>query len=145
MTSTTDQSTGTHPIVAFGVRVHEVLDRLASAPVWAMSVPEQRAALVALGRAEARLVDLRLRVLAQADRDDIAADSAASGTAAWVAQHTRQGRGAADADLRLAVSLESGHPCTRAAFGCGAGGPGPGSGDRGGCGRAARHRLGRRP
>ena len=43
-----------------------------------MTPAEQRTVLVDLARAEARLAGLRLRVLAAADRNDIAADSAAT-------------------------------------------------------------------
>lgn len=41
-----------------------------------MTAVEQRTALVDLARAEARIGELRLRVLAAADCNDIAADSA---------------------------------------------------------------------
>jgi hypothetical protein len=106
----------THPVAAFGVRVHKVLDSLSPVATWSMTAHEQRTTLVALARAEARIVELRLRVLAAADRNDIAADSAASSTAAWVAHHTRQSRSAAHADLRFALSLDSAHQLTRAAL-----------------------------
>ena len=84
-----------------------------------MTPAEQRAVLVDLARAEARLAGLRLRVLAAADRDDIAADSAATSTGAWLAQHTRLTRGAAHAQVQLALALDTGFTATREALAAG--------------------------
>ena len=97
MSTTIRTESRAHPIARFSTRVHQVLDGLVGSPAWSMTPAEQRAALVDLARAEARLAGLRLRVLAAADRDDIAADSAATSTGAWLAQHTRLTRGAAHA------------------------------------------------
>ena len=93
MSTTTRTEDPGHAIARFATRVHLVLDTLAEAPAWSMTPAEQRAVLVDLARAEARLAGLRLRVLAAADRTDIAADSAATSTGAWLAQHTRLTRG----------------------------------------------------
>jgi hypothetical protein len=111
-----EQPPTTHPIVGFGVRVHEVLDDLGETPAWSMTTDEQRAALVELARAEARIAALRLRVLAAADRADVAADSAASSTAAWVAHATRQTRPAAHRDMKLATALDDEFAATREAL-----------------------------
>jgi Domain of unknown function (DUF222) len=105
-----------HPILGFGRRLHEELDVLASTAAWAMTADEQRDALVELARGEARMAELRLRVLAAGDRNDIAAAAAASSTAAWVAQRVRQSRSAAQADVRLALPLDTSHPATREAL-----------------------------
>ncbi len=85
-----------------------------------MTADEQRSTLVALARAQSRLAELRLRVLAAADRNDVAAASAATSTGAWVAHHTRQTRSSAHADVRLALSLDTDHPVTRDALRSGA-------------------------
>ena len=88
MTSSADGRT-THPIAGFATRLHGVLDGLAGAAAWSMTPAEQRDVLVELARAQARMEELRLRVLAAADRSDVAAESAATSTGAWLAQATR--------------------------------------------------------
>ena len=95
------------------------LDRLAGTSTWSMTPDEQREALVELARAEARLSELRLRVLVQADRDDVGADSGATSTPAWLAHATRTGRTAAFADLHLARKLDETFPATKAALAAG--------------------------
>jgi hypothetical protein len=114
--TTTDVETRTHPVVRFAARVHVVLDDLRETPAWSMTPGEQRAALVDLARAEARIAALRLRVLAAADTADVAAASAATSTSAWLAQATRRTRGAAHADVLLSRSLEDAHIATRDAL-----------------------------
>ena len=100
------QSTpGPHPLAAFGARAHQVLDGLADAAAWSMTAEEQRTALLDLARLQARVAELRLRVLVAADRNDVAADSGDTSTVAWVAHRTRQDRSRAHADLRLAQAL----------------------------------------
>ncbi|QWZ09469.1 HNH endonuclease [Nocardioides panacis] len=108
-----------HPIARFSGRLHRVLDGLAEAPAWSMTPDEQRTVVVGLARAEARLAELRLRVLAAADRNDVAADSAATSTGAWLAQVTRRSRGAAHAEVALAVALDTGFSVTRDALAAG--------------------------
>jgi Domain of unknown function (DUF222) len=105
-----------HGIVWFSDRVHAVLDGLAETPAWSMTVAEQKVALVGLARAEARIGELRLRVLASADANDIGKDTAAPSTALWVAESTRQVRSAAYADLRFARELDEKYDATRAAL-----------------------------
>jgi hypothetical protein len=113
--STTEASATGHPIAWFASRVHGVLDGLAGAAAWSMTPEEQRTSLVQLARAEARLAELRLRVLAAADLADVGAQAAATSTAAWVAQHTRQTRPGAAADVRLAKQLDGSYAATRVA------------------------------
>ncbi|MFL6135024.1 MAG: hypothetical protein ACJ72A_19630, partial [Nocardioidaceae bacterium] len=105
MSTATHRPEGPHPIVWFGARVHEVLDGLVDCAAWSMTAQEQREALVELSRAEARISELRLRVLAAADRNDIAADSAATSTSAWLAVHTGTTRAQAHGEVRLAQAL----------------------------------------
>jgi hypothetical protein len=114
--SSTQLPTMAHPIAAFGARLHEVLDTLADAPAWAMTPAEQRDAVVALARAESRLAELRLRVIAAADHSDVAAETAATSTAAWLAHATRRSRTLATTDVRLALRLETEHFRTREAL-----------------------------
>lgn len=119
MTSRTSAESRAHPIARFSSRLHEVLDGLAPTPAWSMSTEEQRQTLVEIARAEARLGELRLRVLAAADRSDVAAVSAATSTGAWVAQRTQVTRSQSQADVRLARALEDGFAATREALACG--------------------------
>lgn len=120
MSTTTGLVSEAHPVARFADRLHTALDALAEAPAWSMTADEQRVALVALARAQSRLTELRFRVLAAADRNDVATETAATSTGAWVAHHTRQTRSSAHADVRLALSLDTAHPLTRDALGSGA-------------------------
>lgn len=119
MSTTTGLESQAHPIARFSARLHHGLDGLAASPAWSMTADEQRSALVELARAEARITELRLRVLAAADHADVAAESAATSTAAWVAHRTRQVRSAAHNDLRLAERLDAGFAATREALAAG--------------------------
>jgi hypothetical protein len=116
MSTTTASDVGAHPIARFATRLHAVLDDLSMVTAWSMTAAEQRGALVELARAESRLAEVRLRVLAAADSADVGAVTAASSTAAWVAHTTRQTRPAAHADLRLATRLDGPHEATRQAL-----------------------------
>jgi hypothetical protein len=116
MSSSTGLERQPHPIVGFAARVHAVLDTLVEVPAWSMTRGEQRYALTQLTRAEGRLAELRLRVLAAADRSDLAADTAATSTGAWLAQATRQTRAAAHADVLLAQALDGPFAATREAL-----------------------------
>lgn len=118
--TTADLGTRAHPIVRFVSRLHAALDDLTNAPAWSMTASEQRDALLTLARAAARLTGLRLRVLAAADRGDVAAESAATSTAAWLAHATRRSRPAAHADVRLATRLGADRARTREALADGA-------------------------
>jgi hypothetical protein len=120
VTTFTQEPDRAHPIARFGARMHAVLDDLADTAAWSMTPAEQRTALVALARAEAPIGELRLRVLAAADRADIAAQSAATSTGAWLAEHTRTTRSQAHADLHLAQALDGRCRATRAALAAGA-------------------------
>jgi hypothetical protein len=108
-----------HGIVAAAGELHDSLDAVMEAPAWSMTEQEQAATLVALTRAEARLAELRLRVLAAADVNGLGGASAASSTAAWLAVETGQTRPAAGADLRLARALDGEFEATRAALAAG--------------------------
>lgn len=92
------------------------LDGVATTPAWSMTAAEQREALVALTAAQARLTELRLRVLAAAEKNDVGADTAASSAAAWLAHRTKETRARTGSDLRLAEHLDSAFETTRAAL-----------------------------
>jgi Domain of unknown function (DUF222) len=117
--STIGMESSGHAIARFSSRLHQVLDGLLGAPAWSMTVAEQRTVLVELSRAEARISELRLRVLAEADRSDVAAESGASSTAAWLAHATRRVRAVARADVRLAEQLDTTYTATRDALASG--------------------------
>jgi hypothetical protein len=87
--STTADALTAHPIADFTTRLHARLDDLAQTQAWSMSRDEQRSVLMDLTRGQARIEELRLRVLAAGDRADIAADTAATSTGAWLAHATR--------------------------------------------------------
>jgi hypothetical protein len=116
MSSSTGLERQPHPIVGFAARAHAVLDTLTDAPAWSMTREEQRFSLIELARLQARIAELHLRVLAAADRCDLAADTAATSTGAWLAQATRQTRAAAHADVLLAQALDGSFAATRDAL-----------------------------
>ena len=102
-----------HPVAEFAAGVRARLDELADVTAWTMTPGEQRAVLVDLSRARSQLDGLWLRVLALADENDVAAETAATSTAAWLAAATRHTRAAANADVRLARTLgEDQHSAT---------------------------------
>jgi hypothetical protein len=108
-----------HPVVRFLDSLSGALDRLADAPLWAMTPDEERTALVAMHRQRSRLEELELRVLAQADRDQVGADSGATSTPAWMAHATKTNPAARHADLHLAKKLEDTFQATGAALAAG--------------------------
>ena len=55
-----------------------------------------------------RLQAVRLSLLAEADRSQVAAGSGLSGTSAWLAAATRREGGQAARDVRLATALDDG-------------------------------------
>ena len=79
-----------------------------------MSTDDKATALGELVRAEAQLVELRLRVLA--DAGDLAAATAAKDAAGWLARTTRTRFADARADLALATALDREHPVLAAAM-----------------------------
>ncbi|QWZ07144.1 HNH endonuclease [Nocardioides panacis] len=108
-----------HAVLRFAASLSAALDRLAGTPTWSMTRAEQREALVELRRQRNRLKELELRVLVQADRDDIAADSGAVDTAAWLAHATGTSTASRHRDLHLATALDDRFGRTRAALAAG--------------------------
>lgn len=94
-----------HPVVELAAGMRARLDELVEVSAWSMTPGEQRAVLVELARVRAQLDGLWLRVLAAADANDVAAETAATSTAAWLATAPRRTRSAAHAEVRLAQAL----------------------------------------
>ena len=103
-----------YPILAAASDVRASLKAVAGANPTFMTVEEKAAALRELVAAEAQLVELRLRILA--DAGDLAASTAAKDAAGWLAQHTRTSYADARADLRLAGALDRDRPVLAAAM-----------------------------
>lgn len=100
-------------MVRFLGSLGEALDRVARVPVWSMTQAEQRVALVGLARAQSRLKELELRVLLQADRDGIGAESGAVSAPAWFAHATQTTTTGRHRDLHLAARLDARFTATR--------------------------------
>lgn len=94
----------THPMVAAASDVRSSLKAVADANPTFMSVEEKATALQDLVAAEGQMVELRLRILA--DAGDLAAGTAAKDAAGWLAHDTRTRYADARADLRLAEALD---------------------------------------
>jgi hypothetical protein len=102
----------------FAGRVHEVLDEVtAGGPrVSTMSVAETAESIRELCRAQARIEALKLQLLAHGDHIDVAQETSAVSTGAWLADQTRAVRGRAHGLIRLARHLDAGFDDTGAAF-----------------------------
>jgi hypothetical protein len=108
-----------HAVVAFTQALGAALDRVADAPAWSMTPAEQRRVLVELTRQQARLAELKLRVLAGAEVNQVGADSGATSTAAWLAHQTKTTRAACFRDVHLAAALDGEFEATRRALAAG--------------------------
>ncbi len=117
----------THPIVACASDIRASLKGVASVNPTFMTTDDKATALSELVRAEAQLVELRLRVLA--DAGDLAVATAAKDAAGWLARVTRTRFADARADLVLATALDREHPVLAAAMREGDVDPGAGAGD----------------
>ncbi|MBL0746724.1 HNH endonuclease signature motif containing protein [Nocardioides baculatus] len=93
-----------HPIVAAASDVRAALKGVAGVNPTFMSTADKADALTELGRAEAQLAELRLRILA--DAGDLAHETAAKDAAGWLAKATRTRFSDARADLALAAALD---------------------------------------
>src|SRR5689334_5966417 len=111
-------ATPRHRVSVATAYVHAELDAVVDASVWSMDPLETAATLVALVRAEARLVELKARVAAHADDLHVGAEAGASSAATWLAHTTRTTRAAAYAAVALGHDLEE-HHLTRDALAAG--------------------------
>ena len=107
-----------HPVTRVVAGVRDQLSEVAGIPVWSMDPAETTSVLDEIQAAKAQLAELKARVLAHADRIDIAGNTGATSTANWHAHRTRTTRPAAHRGMRLATGLES-HDATRAALAAG--------------------------
>ncbi len=103
-------------VLRFTDSLGRALDDLAGTPAWAMSPAEQEEAVLALTQAERRVAEVRLRVLAAADRNEVGTDTGATSTAAWLAHQTASTTPSVVADVHLAEALDTDFEATRAAL-----------------------------
>jgi hypothetical protein len=81
--------------------------------------PAAATALGEVDRVISRLQAVRLSLVAEADRSEVASGSGMTGTSAWLAVSTRREGGQAARDVRLATALDNGLPATREALAAG--------------------------
>ncbi len=108
-----------HVWVRFTAAMHEAADRVDGMSVLSMSDEEVAATTLELTRLEARIGELRLRMVATAEERDVGKADASPSTGAWLAHHTRQRRSGAFADVRFAQALDGEFTATRAALSAG--------------------------
>ena len=94
----------THPILTAAATMGEVLKTVADTNPTFMTTSDKADALRELVRVESRLVELRLRMLA--DADDVAALTASRDAAGWLANETRVRWEDARSDVVLARGLD---------------------------------------
>lgn len=104
------------PARAAVARVHAVLDEVTSGPVVG---PVSGSDLASMDRAISRMQAMKLQMVAAADRERVAESSGMSGTAAWLAAHTRTGGAEAAQTVGLATALDSGLSSTGDALAAG--------------------------
>jgi hypothetical protein len=104
------------PLAQFVGALEALLDTAGDAPAWTLTVAELEDLLPRLTRAEARLAEVGLRVLREADRHSVGADVGATNTPAWWAHVTGQRVPVARAAAHLAAQLDGHHDVTRAAL-----------------------------
>lgn len=83
-----------HPAVEAVAAIDAALTELADAPLWSMPAADVALLVVAVERIDRRLEAAKVEVLAQADRSDVAAQTGASSTVAWL-------RDVADVPIRV--------------------------------------------
>ena len=103
-------------LVQFADALEALLDLAADAPAWSLAPAELQDLLPRLTRAEARLAEVGLRILREADRQSVGSDVGATETPAWWAHVTGQRVPVARSAARLAASLDEDHQVTRAAL-----------------------------
>lgn len=121
MATSTPVAERTDPIHRISGAALDALDRVASAPAWAMTPDEAAEALQELARVEARFAELRMRVMRAADLHELAAKDGSTSTAAWLSRRTHESRSRTNGILRAATMLdEPRYTPTREAFAAGA-------------------------
>ena len=115
----TGEDLAAHPLLGFLDALEGLLDDAASGNAWTMTPNQLAQALPRLTRAKARLTEVELRVLVEADRHDVGDETGHTTTPHWWAHATNQPKPAAINALRLARALDSSHEPTRAALASG--------------------------
>ena len=105
--------TTTMPVPA--AKLLSSLDALGQVDLLALTGTEQADLLRVLGRAEAKLAAVRLRLLAAADQSGTARAAGATGAAQWAAKVSNSDQAATERESRLAAGL-SALPATAAAL-----------------------------
>src|SRR3954451_6191435 len=109
-----------HALIRFVEDLETLLDAAGAASTWTMTPAELRSVLPRLTRARARLAEVELRVLREADRHSVGDDIGATNTPAWWAHLTGQRVPAAHGLVKLAGKLDDDlHSATRAALATG--------------------------
>ncbi len=96
-----------HPIVAGACLIEETLAGLADQNTWSMRDEDAREAALLLTQLEAQVAELGRRVLAEADRRDVAAQTGGTSTANWLAHTTKLTRTEAHRRVRQAKALDT--------------------------------------
>lgn len=109
-----------HPLVGFVDALEALLDQAGAANAWTMTRSELASVLPRLTRAKARLSEVELRTLAEADRGSVGDETGFTTTPLWWAHATGQTKPAAVGALKLAQALDQGHHPTRTALAGGA-------------------------
>src|SRR4051794_26593569 len=118
--ATLDPGASGHPLVRFADALEALLDDASVGNAWTMTPAELQAVLPRITRAKARLAEVELRVLAEADRHSVGSDVGATDTPAWWAHVTGQRVPAARAATALAQALDDDtHEVTRSAMAAG--------------------------
>ncbi|GHJ61340.1 hypothetical protein NOK12_38580 [Nocardioides sp. OK12] len=99
-------TTAAHPIGGAVARVHAALDEVAGTPSWSMSRAATAEALVEVSRAEARLVEVRSRLLSHAETVTVAETNASPSVAVWHSNATRSTKRESFRQVRLAEGLD---------------------------------------
>ena len=108
-----------HPIEACLSSIEATVDDVAQVRCWSLSDAELVALVGAAQRACSRVEELRLRLLAEADRRDAGKVVAATSTAAFLVAGQRTSRRTAGRDVRLAADLDGSCELVRVALGVG--------------------------
>ena len=118
MTVLGSPSSPTHPLVRLVDELEALLDDHAQGNAWSLTPNELQTLLPRLTRAKARLNEVELRVLREADRHSVGSDVGATNTPAWWAHATGQRVPTARAAAHLAKALDD-HEATAAALSAG--------------------------
>jgi hypothetical protein len=105
--------------VRFLEGLEAMLEDAGTANAWTMTQAELQAVLPRVTRAKARLDEVELRVLCEADRNNVGDDVGATNTPSWWAHVTGQRVPVAHGIAKLAQRLDRGHETTRAALAAG--------------------------